>query len=283
VVSGALVAACDGVRSAVRGSTLGDPSLRFTGEVAWRGLARREDLGAGAISNAAVVWTGPGRHVVHYPLRGGALVNFIAVVRDPDFRVESWTQNGRRETLLQQFQGWPESVDAVIRAAPSVSRWALVDRAPLRSWRAPGVVLLGDAAHPMLPFLAQGAAMAIEDAVVLAGCLGRTPGGPQAAAARYERLRKPRTSKVRAWSRRNGVLFHLPDLAARAAFGAADAVGSLKGPDAGVRRLDWLYGYDAHAIVCEPAALAQPLAKDYILSQSPRPDRSGPLGPGVTS
>ncbi|MEO6341246.1 MAG: FAD-dependent monooxygenase, partial [Caulobacteraceae bacterium] len=190
---------------------------------------------------AARAWLGVGRHFVCYPVRGGALVNFIGVVERPDWRVESWTEPGDPSDLAKDFAGWDAPVTAIVSAATEAWRWALFDRDPLPRWSFGPASLLGDAAHPMLPFLAQGAAMAIEDAEALARHL--TSGtGPEAALRAYETERRARTARVQAMSRRNAALFHLPTLPARAAFAAAGALDRLD-PSGGMARLDWLYGY----------------------------------------
>lgn len=244
-LTGDAVVGCDGVRSVVRQSLWGEGAAHFTGEVAWRAVVPVERLPAGLIRPIAAVWTGGGRHFVHYPVRGGALINFIAITEEADWRVESWSEPGDKAALAAAFSGWPPSVRALIGGADSVLRWALYGRPPLERWSKGAVTLLGDAAHPMLPFLAQGAGMAIEDAVVLARCL-QDGEGVEASLARYEAARRARTAKVQAWSRRNATLFHLPAAAAAAAFGAASLLDRLR-PGGGAERFDWLYGYDAAA------------------------------------
>lgn len=234
---------CDGVRSAVRAALWGDGAPRFTGQVAWRGVALADRLPPGLIEPIAQVWTGSRRHFVHYPVRGGALINFVAVTEEKDWRIESWSEPGDKAVLAQAFQAWPQSTRTLIASTDDVWRWALFDRPPLAQWSRGEVSLLGDAAHPMLPFLAQGAAMAIEDAVVLTRCLSN--GGPvEAALQLYEQARRARTAKAQAWSRRNAVLFHLPEPVAAGAFAAASALDAIT-PGGASARFDWLYGYDA--------------------------------------
>ena len=240
-ISADAVIGCDGIRSAVRTALFGEAAPRFTGQVAWRGLVPAERLPLDLARPAARAWLGVGKHFVCYPVRGGALVNFIGVVERPDWRIESWTEPGDPTDLARDFAGWDEPVRAIVSAATSAWRWALFDRAPLPRWTSGPVSLLGDAAHPMLPFLAQGAAMAIEDAEAMARHL-TSGAGPEAALKAYEAERLARTARVQAMSRRNATLFHLPTLAARAAFAAAGAIDRLD-PSGGMARLDWLYGY----------------------------------------
>ncbi len=235
---GDLVIGADGVRSMVRRHIAGPEPVRFTGQVAWRGLARADDLEK--VPTGAEVVAGAGRHFVSYRVRGGDLVNFVAVTQERAWRIESWSETGDKRELAAAFAAWPAETRALIAAAPQVLRWALYDRPPLRRWSKGPAAALGDAAHPMLPFLAQGAAMALEDAVVLDRCLAM--GGTAAAAlARYGAARSARAERVRRLSAFNARLFHAPDAVARAAFAAAGALDRLGDPGA---RFDWIYGYD---------------------------------------
>ena len=241
-LEGDVLVGCDGVRSFVREQLFGPEAPRFTGQVAWRGVVPADALPKGLIPPIAAVWNGPGRHFVHYYVRGGALVNFVGVV-ERDWRLESWTEPGDRADLQADFKDWPEPVQALCRTVKTPFRWALYGREPLARWTSGRISLLGDACHPMLPFLAQGAAMAIEDAEVLAHQLTATP-EPAVALQRYEALRRPRTARVQRASAFNARLFHLPEPAARAAFAAAAVLDQFKGRGAAYR-FDWIYGYKA--------------------------------------
>lgn len=235
------VIGCDGLRSATRRLLWGENRPRFTGQTAWRGVVEASRLPPGLIEPVAAVWTGPTRHFVHYYVRGGAAVNFVGVVERDEAGAESWLERGDAAELAQDFAGWPEPVRAIIAAAAETWRWALYDRPPLPRWTKGRVTLLGDAAHPMTPFLAQGAAMAIEDAQALGRALSASSDVEQALQA-YERARRSRATRVQAASRRNARLFHLPDAAAGAAFGVARALDRLN-PAAAAARFDWLYGW----------------------------------------
>lgn len=227
--------ACDGLRSALRGVLRGADKPRYSGQIAWRGLVPADRLPEGLIPPRVCVWLGPGRHFVHYPVRGGSLVNFVGAVDRAEPVEESWTARGEPAEALADFPGWPDPVRALIQSADEVWRWSLYDRPALPAWRTGRATLLGDAAHPMAPFLAQGAAMAIEDAEALARHLDAAR-RPDAALAAYEAERRPRTARAQQFSARNAALFHLPAPAARLAYRAArtlDAAG----------RLDWLYGW----------------------------------------
>lgn len=237
---GDVLIGADGVRSTVRAALFGPASARFTGQVAWRATVETARLPPGLVPPLAAVWAGGGKHFVHYYVRGGALVNLVGVV-ERDWRSESWTERGDPAQFAADFAGWPEPVPTLTRNVDEAWRWALYDRPPLQRWSAGRVTLLGDAAHPMLPFLAQGAAMAIEDADAIADRLDGAREVEPALQA-YERGRRGRTSRVQAWSRRNARLFHLPPPIAAAAFSAAGLLDLME-PSHGARRFDWLYGY----------------------------------------
>ena len=238
-VEGDVLIGCDGVHSGVRSQMFGQSPARFTGQVAWRGLVSADRLRPGLIPPRAQVWTGNGRHFLHYLVRDGTLVNFVGVVDGQAWSQESWSEVGEHDRLAADFIGWPEPVSALIAETKTCWRWAIHDRPPLTHWSLGRIALLGDAAHPTVPFLAQGAGMAIEDACALARWLD---GGddPISALASYGAERRPRTARVRNWARRNGRLFHLPRPLRRATFFAARA--SAPGADGSAAHLDWLYG-----------------------------------------
>lgn len=232
----------DGIHSMVRERLFGADPATFTGNVAWRMLVPGDQLPASFVLPMASVWWGPGKHFVHYPVRKGKLVNCVCVVEKQGWEVESWTAKGEVDELRQDFAGWHEDIGCLIESADtdSLYKWALHDRPPMAQWGRGRVSLLGDACHPTLPFMAQGAAMAIEDSAVLADCLaaGSLSGqDPEASLASYESLRKSRTASVQAGSRRNARLFHARGLGAwvrdrGARFGAS-------------RTMDSLFRYDA--------------------------------------
>jgi salicylate hydroxylase len=200
----------DGIRSTVRTALFGPEQPRFTGNVAWRGLVRAAVLDDAGVRPVAALWMGS--HFVHYFVRSGQLVNFVGVVERSDWRDESWSARGDKRDLLRDFSGWHRTVQAIVAEADANAcfRWALFDRDPLARWSRGAATLIGDACHPTLPFMAQGACMAIEDAAVLAECVSNSAADalPEAL-ARYETLRRPRTSGIQLGSRRNRELYHL--------------------------------------------------------------------------
>lgn len=237
-----ILVGADGLRSVVREALFGPAAPRFTGNVAWRGLIPAERLADTGIRPVAALWMGPGAHFVHYFVRGGTLVNFVGVVEADDWREESWSSRGEAADLRRNFAGWHPTVRRIVEAAPEDAcfRWALFDRDPLPRWSRGATTLLGDACHPTLPFMAQGACMAIEDAAVLAACLsGRAARDVPAALKRYEALRRPRTAGIQAGSRRNATIYHL-----RPPLSWARNRGMKAGLGMGAA-MDGLYRYDA--------------------------------------
>ena len=166
----ALVGA-DGIHSVVRSVLFGAESPRFTGCVAYRGLIPAERLAHLNLEVSALVWMGPGKHFVHYFVRGRRLLNFVAIIEKDVWTRESWTDRGEVADALAAFEGWHPQVRAILGAVDETFIWALFDRQPMARWSIGRVTLLGDACHAMLPFMAQGAAQAIEDGATLATCL----------------------------------------------------------------------------------------------------------------
>ncbi|GIX49233.1 MAG: monooxygenase [Candidatus Tectimicrobiota bacterium] len=248
---GDVVVGADGIHSVVRHSLFGPEAPRFTGMVAFRATVPLARLPAGLIERKGYNWMGPHHHFVHYLLRRGTLVNCVGVCEQDHWRLESWSTEGDLRELRAEFTGWHPTIQALIAAMDRCFKWALYDREPMPRWTCGRVTLLGDACHPMLPFLAQGACMAIEDAYVLARCL-QTHAGVEAALQAYEAARKPRVSQVQLGARARGQRLHLADPAAIAERNARFA----QDPDFRQREMDWIYRYD---VVAEFGPLAAPL------------------------
>lgn len=247
------VIGCDGIHSVVRAHVLAaeEPAAapqeggpRFTGHVAWRGMVAAERLPKRLLSPTVTAWMGPRRHFVHYFVRGGELVNFVGVVESADWTEASWRSRGEVSELLDDFTGWHAGVRAIIEAADEVYKWALYDHPPLSTWSRGAVTLLGDACHPMLPYLAQGAAMAIEDAWVLSRMLERWEDEPAHGISDYERFRRPRTTRVQLRSRAQGDEFHLAGRWPVLARNLKLALGTRYLPEIAMQQFDWLHGYD---------------------------------------
>lgn len=243
VVEGELLIGADGLNSAVRSQLTGPDLPRFAGCSAWRLTVPAAAVEGRLPHGAAVVWTGPGRHAVTYRIRRGELVNFVGVVETRKRGREGWDESGDLEELRHDFRGFADPVQAVIGAAESCMRRALYDRDPLPSWSGERVTLLGDACHAMPPFQAQGAAMALEDAVVLAELLRRK--APLAETlARYEALRKPRAAKVLESARANMGIFHRSNPVTQLATYGPMRIASRLMPGFVASRQDWIYAYD---------------------------------------
>ncbi len=207
VATADIAIAADGVKSPHAMQMNENQPARFTGQVAWRGVIDAAQLPPNTIPSDATVWTGSDQHIVTYYLRAGSLVNFVAVEERTDWQDASWTTAGDVTELRRVFSGWHPRIETLLRAVSDVNIWALYDKPELTRWSDGLVVLLGDSCHPTLPFLAQGAAMAMEDAFVLSDCLAQAS-DPQAAFRSYEAARKPRTTLLQQKARANADLFH---------------------------------------------------------------------------
>ncbi|MEM7017860.1 MAG: FAD-dependent monooxygenase, partial [Pseudomonadota bacterium] len=236
--AGDVLIGADGIHSVVRSVLWGDEKPAFTGNIAWRALVPVSKLPEGLILPMSTVWWGPNKHFVHYYIKGGELVNCVCVVEKHGWEVESWTERGDYDELKADFSGWHDDIQMLIDQADrdSLYKWALYDRPPMSAWGKGRATLLGDACHPTLPFMAQGAAMAIEDSAVLAACLQQCEDVP-VALKQYEDLRRKRTAGIQNSSRRNATIFHLSGLKAWARnLAAGIAAGNT---------MDSLYRYNA--------------------------------------
>ncbi|MYE48740.1 MAG: FAD-dependent oxidoreductase [Gammaproteobacteria bacterium] len=228
---GSLLVACDGVHSTMRAQLVEHTQPRFRGQVAWRALAPALGLPERATDKASVVWIGEDRHIVQYVLRGGSLVNYVAIAAQQEWAEEGWNRPARLEEVQGEFAGWHPDVQSLLSATPSgaLYKWGLFDRDPLEQWVYGRIALLGDAAHPMLPFMAQGSAMAIEDAAVLARCIEAFD-DLDVALSRYQAVRSERTARVILQSRAQTNLYQR-------------LTGDKKRQRAA--STEWVYGFDA--------------------------------------
>jgi salicylate hydroxylase len=231
----------DGVHSLLREQLLGEDKAQFTGLLAWRGLVPVERVSEHLRAQVGTNWVGPGAHVITYPVRAGQLMNVVGIIEREGWRSESWTERGTHAELLQDFGHWHADVCELMSAIEQPFKWALLGRAPQTGWAQGNICLLGDAAHPTLPFLAQGANMAIEDAAVMARCLALDE-PTEKALARFEKLRWQRTADIVNRSRDNAQRFHNPQLSDPAK--AVDYVSSEWEPEKVRRRYDWMFEYD---------------------------------------
>jgi salicylate hydroxylase len=238
-----LLVGADGIHSKVRHVLLGPEKPRFTGCVAWRGLVPAERIRDLKIEVASHNWMGPDGHVVHYWVSAGRFMNVVCVTEHGDWTSESWTEKGNVADVAARYRDWHPIVRGLIAAFSETYIWALHDRLPLPRWGEGRVTLLGDACHPMLPFMAQGAAQSIEDGAALAAILKAGDDVP-AVLRRYEAVRKPRATRLQEASANNRTRFHLPDGPEQQARDQAMATSG----DRSIANIGWLYLHDAAAV-----------------------------------
>jgi salicylate hydroxylase len=242
---GDILVGADGIHSTVRAQLLGKESPRYTGNVAWRGLVPAERVAHLNLGSVVGVWMGPNRSIVQYYVSAGRTFNWIGISRSPQPARESWLAEGKIEDALSEYVGWHSTIRTIIAATPKVLRQALYDREPLPDWQVGRIVLLGDAAHPMLPFYAQGGAQSIEDAYVLAGCIAEGQDRPLAALARFVKMRLPRTAWMQGLARREEELYQSNDAATIKARNERMRVSRTPETATFPPEQEQLYGYDA--------------------------------------
>lgn len=239
---GAALIGADGLRSRVReGLALAAPDgPRYSGRTAWRALLPAATVPSELLAPRTGLWLGAGAHLVHYPLRRASVLNVVAIVEDewtdlddPDF----WSSHGDVAFLASRFQSWTAEIRDLIVAAPEWRRWPLYERKAVSTWARGRVAVLGDAAHAMAPFLAQGAAQAIEDADALGVAFAAHPDDEAAALDQYQRARSTRANRVQRASRFQGTVYHLGGPAAFARDTAMRAIGA----EGMARASDWIY------------------------------------------
>jgi salicylate hydroxylase len=248
----ALIAA-DGVRSAVRARMPGGAPVAHTGRTAWRTVIKADDAPIGLSRDSIGLWIGPDAHFVHYPIRGRGEINVVAIVRE-DWDGPGWSEPGDPEWITRRFRRWAPVVRAAVKAAPHWAKWPLLTVAPSGAWVDGPVALLGDAAHAMLPFLAQGGAMAIEDAAVLGRAFAAQADDPIAALAAYEKGRRARVRRIWRAAKAAGELYHLGAVTGT----IRDAGMEILGGRMLLSRYDWIYGWKLAPPKSAAAAPAEP-------------------------
>ncbi|MGQ0546652.1 MAG: FAD-dependent monooxygenase [Betaproteobacteria bacterium] len=243
-----VVVGADGVHSIVRQHLAGPGKPRFTGVICWRGQVDASRLPAELIPSDSLNWMGPGGCIVHYYVRPNRLVNWIAHRVTDLWAEESWSVEGDKQEMLGAFPGWHPSLLTLMDATERCYKWAIIDRDPLPHWSAGRITLLGDAAHPMLPFLAQGGAMAMEDGYVLAGALRARAGDVPAALQDYESLRRERATQVQLGSRARADICQVISPLAQLRRDFGYLFNQWFRPGAAVQRADWIYSYDVASV-----------------------------------
>jgi 2-polyprenyl-6-methoxyphenol hydroxylase-like FAD-dependent oxidoreductase len=206
-VTGAALIGADGLWSRIREAVLGDGKPRVSGHIAYRAVLRREEVPAHLWNDDVVLWGGEKTHLVHYPLRRGELFNLVAVFHSNKYD-EGWNTFGDTAELTERFADAVPQVRELLSKIETWKMWVLCDREPVGNWSDRHVTLLGDAAHPMLQYLAQGAGQAIEDAVVLGAALHSEPSDIAQAFQKYQQARYLRTGRVQLTSRFYGDIYH---------------------------------------------------------------------------
>jgi 2-polyprenyl-6-methoxyphenol hydroxylase-like FAD-dependent oxidoreductase len=241
-VSADIVVGADGIHSAVRAALFGEEDPAFAHCVAYRGLVPSERIAGLGLERGNQSWLGPGAHLVHYFVSGGRLLNFVGWTEHDTWDREDWTDRATVARALAAFAGWHQQVRTIIAAAETCFIWALFDREPLPRWSIGRVTLLGDSCHPMYPFMAQGAAQAIEDGACLAACLAAAGDtDPAETLRRYEQVRLPRVTRLQQMSRGNKTRYHLADGPEQQARDSAMSATRERAPET----MRWLFGYDA--------------------------------------
>jgi salicylate hydroxylase len=239
-----VVAGCDGIHSAIRECMLGKDAPRFTGTVAYRGVLDAAGVPADLLTSDINVFIGPHASFVYYHVRRGELVNWVCLAEETSWQQESWSAEASFAEATRAYEGWCPVVDALVSRTEHIYKWALFDRDPLTRWVDGRVALLGDSAHPMMPYLAQGGCMAIEDGIVLANALANAPEVPEKALRAYQAARLPRASRVQLMSRKVARVNQTPSLPARLARNLRMAWQKLLHPAEHTYKIEWIYGFD---------------------------------------
>jgi 2-polyprenyl-6-methoxyphenol hydroxylase-like FAD-dependent oxidoreductase len=242
-----VIIGADGIHSRVRAGLFGPDDPRFTGKICYRSVVPAEAVRGARPSTDNTQWLGPHGTIVLYPLRGEELINVVAHYDDEHYRHESWVNECDRREVLDRYAGWHESLRRIFEAGDTWYKWALYDRDPIPRWTEGRVTVLGDAAHPMLPYLGQGACQAIEDGAVLARALATERDDPVAGLARYERTRRPRASRVVLAARERGLSNHLSSPISAWRRDLTIALRRRLGKDTEGRGAAWIPAYDATA------------------------------------
>lgn len=241
-VEGDILIGADGIKSVVRDQIIGETPPDFTGQVAWRATVDVKKLPANFMEKIVAIWCGPKKHAVVYYLRSGELLNFVGCVENEKWQNESWTVKADWQELKNDFAGWNDEIQTIIDNIDKDQcyRWSMNNRVPIKNWRTDKAVVMGDAAHPTLPYMASGAVMAIEDAAVLMRSLNANEDVTEALDM-FQRNRVDRTARIVMESTEHGDLYHLSNKEEfEAGFGKKNIAKE---------RAEWLYSYDPMTVI----------------------------------
>ena len=202
-----LTLACDGIKSKIRENNFNEEPPKYTGLIAWRGIVDLEKLPDKEIWTEINIHLGPGGHIVHYPISKGKRINFVAIKQQNTWEEESWILEGKKDQLLTEFNNWNSEIKELFNKSEKVNKWGLFERKATKTLINKNIILMGDAAHPMLPFLAQGSCLAIEDAFTFSDLLKNKK--IDLSLRQYEILRLARGNRVQSRSKRQGKVNHL--------------------------------------------------------------------------
>lgn len=241
-----LIIGADGLHSAIRSRMLGPEKPRYTGNLAWRALVPSESLGAEMPPANVTIWAGRGRHAVTTRVKAGKVVNFVGMVETPEPGPEDWRGVGQVKEVLPLFADWAAPIRKIIESAKVLNKWALFERKPLTRWSDDRAILIGDAAHPMLPSLAQGAVQGLEDAWVLAALWSQQQDVAQVGQALYaERI--SRTARIQKTAAENAKMFHRASPVIGPIYYGGMAAVTRMAPRVMLNRQDWVYSHDVVA------------------------------------
>lgn len=242
-IEGDVLIGADGIHSKIRKQMIGTNQPRFTGNYAWRSVVPIHRLKNTLLPNTGCIWAGDKKHVITTRVHAGNSINFVGIVETKEWNEESWSIIGKKEDALHDFKEWDPLIHKIIEQSDTIYRWGLFDHAPLDKWSDGHSVLIGDAAHPMLPSMAQGAVQALEDAYVLAKNLTTEKNIPTACRL-YFKERYKRTRKIQTKSARNLRLFHKNNPISKFVTYAPIWLASSITPNLIHRQYNWIYSYD---------------------------------------
>ena len=240
---GAALIAADGVWSRIRTDYFGNSPAAYSGKTAWRATLPMQMVPSSIDSQNVGLWLSPKAHLVHYPIVSGHMMNIVAIV-DEDWSEEGWNTVGDTAWLNKRFSRWPREIRDLLAEREDWLKWALCGQDPSQPWIKGKVALLGDAAHAMLPFMAQGAVMSIEDAAILARAIDEVDGPMEVRLQAYEQARKKRVCRVVSRARQNGRIYHMRGPLAM----ARNLTMQMMPASQFVKQFDWIYGWNPEQV-----------------------------------